>query len=158
MLAEGIMRFLEDLGLSPDSRLVLLLAWKFKASTQCVFTKNEFINGMMELGYVWIWQSLISYYCCLFLHRCDSIEKLKAKLPALDTEIQDSNKFKDLYNFTFNYAKNPNQKGLDLDMAIAYWNIVLHDRFKILYLWCDYLQVILAANPKRIRGLIMKPC
>ena len=44
------MHFLEDLGLSPDSRLVLLLAWKFISSTQCVFTKEEFINGMTELG------------------------------------------------------------------------------------------------------------
>lgn len=51
ILADGIMHFLEDLGLSPDSRLVLLLAWKFKSSTQCVFTKEEFINGMTELGY-----------------------------------------------------------------------------------------------------------
>ena len=50
ILADGIMRFLEDLGLSPDSRLVLLLAWKFKSATQCVFTKEEFINGMTELG------------------------------------------------------------------------------------------------------------
>ena len=50
ILADGIMHFLEDLGLSPDSRLVLLLAWKFKSSTQCVFTKEEFINGMTELG------------------------------------------------------------------------------------------------------------
>ena len=50
ILADGIMRFLEDLGLSPDSRLVLLLAWKFKSSTQCVFTREEFINGMAELG------------------------------------------------------------------------------------------------------------
>lgn len=121
ILADGIMHFLEDLGLSPDSRLVLLLAWKFKSSTQCVFTKEEFINGMTELG-------------------CDSIEKLRLKLPALDAEIQDAIKFKDVYQFTFNYAKNQGQKGLDLEMAIAYWNIILRGRFKFLDLWCSFLQ------------------
>jgi len=115
------MRFLEDLGLSPDSRLVLLLAWKFKSSTQCVFTREEFINGMAELG-------------------CDSVEKLRAKLPTLESEIQDSMKFKDVYQFTFNYAKNQGQKGLDLEMAVAYWNIILRGRFKFLDLWCNYLQ------------------
>ena len=29
----------------------------------------------------------------------------------------------------------------DLDMAIAYWNIVLHDKFKFLDLWSRYLVV-----------------
>jgi len=73
---------------------------------------------------------------------CDSVEKLRAKLPTLESEIQDSMKFKDVYQFTFNYAKNQGQKGLDLEMAVAYWNIILRGRFKFLDLWCNYLQVI----------------
>lgn len=48
--AEGMMRFLEDLQLNPESRVVLVLAWKFKAATQCEFTKEEFVNGMADLG------------------------------------------------------------------------------------------------------------
>lgn len=119
--ADGIVRFLEDLNLSPESKLVLITAWKFKAATQCEFTKEEFVTGMTELG-------------------CDSIEKLKCKLPTLENELRDVIKFKDFYNFTFNYAKNPGQKGLDLDMAIAYWNIVLSGKFKFLDLWCQFLQ------------------
>jgi Cullin binding len=63
------------------------------------------------------------------------------KLPALEAEIQDAIKFKDVYQFTFNYAKNQGQKGLDLEMAIAYWNIILRGRFKFLDLWCSFLQV-----------------
>lgn len=122
--ADGIMKFLDELGLSPESKLVLIIAWKFKAATQCEFTKEEFINGMTELG-------------------CDSVEKLKARLSSLENEIKDNFKFKDFYQFTFNYAKNPGQKGLDLDMAIAYWNIVLKGKFKFLDIWCRFLQVIL---------------
>ena len=64
ILADGIMKFLEDLGLSPDSRLVLLLAWKFKSATQCVFTKEEFNNGMTELGYYF---SLGNCESCVFI-------------------------------------------------------------------------------------------
>ena len=41
---------LEDLELSPDSRLVLIFAWKLKAATQCEFTKEEFVNGLIEIG------------------------------------------------------------------------------------------------------------
>ena len=47
---EGVIRLLEDLNLDPSSRLVLLMAWKFKASTQCEFTREEFVAGMTELG------------------------------------------------------------------------------------------------------------
>lgn len=120
--AEGVMKFLDDLNLSPESKLVLIIAWKFKAAAQCEFTKEEFMSGMTELG-------------------SDSIEKLKTRLPSLEAELRDGFKFKDFYHFTFNYAKNPGQKGLDLDMAIAYWNIVLQGKFKFLELWCKFLQV-----------------
>ncbi|PIO24182.1 hypothetical protein AB205_0021490, partial [Aquarana catesbeiana] len=71
--------------------------------------------------------------------RCDSTEKLRAQLPRLEQELKDQLKFKDFYQFTFNFAKNPGQKGLDLDMAIAYWNLVLSGRFKFLDLWNKFL-------------------
>ena len=32
---------------------------------------------------------------------------------------------------------------VDLEMAIAYWNIVLKDRFRFLDIWCQFLQVSL---------------
>ncbi|CAH2099457.1 unnamed protein product [Euphydryas editha] len=117
---DGVMKFLEDLNLSPESILVLIIAWKCKAAVQCEFTKEEFMTGFIELG-------------------VDSVDKLKAKLPTLEMEIKDPNKFKDFYQFTFNYAKNPGQKGLELDMAVAYWNIVLRGRFKFLDAWCKFL-------------------
>ena len=50
IVAEGIMKFLDDLLLSPESKLVLIIAWKFRAATQCEFTKEEFMSGMTELG------------------------------------------------------------------------------------------------------------
>lgn len=45
-------------------------------------------------------------------NRCDTTEKLKALLPRLEQELKDPTKFKDFYQFTFNFAKNPGQKGL----------------------------------------------
>ena len=48
----------------------------------------------------------------MYLFRVDSIEKLKSRCASLEQEIRDPNKFKDFYQFTFNYAKNPGQKGL----------------------------------------------
>lgn len=120
--ADGVMKFLRDLDLSPESRLVLIIAWKFRAEAQCEFSHEEFIRGFQELG-------------------VDNVEKLKEKLHILDNELKDMVKFKDFYQFTFNYAKDPGQKGLDLEMAIAYWRIVLSGRFKFLEDWCRFLTV-----------------
>jgi DCN1-like protein 1/2 len=121
ILAEGVGRFCEDLRLDPTSRAVLIVAWKFRAATQCEFTRKEFVDGMSDLG-------------------CDSIDKLKTKLPSLEMDLRDPAKFKDFYQFTFMFARTPGQKGLELEMALAYWNIVLRDRFKFLDLWCQFLQ------------------
>ena len=49
---DGVVRLLEDLQLDPGSKLVLLMAWKFQAAAQCEFSRDEFLNGMTELGYV----------------------------------------------------------------------------------------------------------
>lgn len=49
ILAEGIGHFLEDLNLDPASLKVLIIAWKFRAATQCEFTRKEFTDGMIEI-------------------------------------------------------------------------------------------------------------
>jgi len=119
---EGIYKFLQDLNLPADSRLVLIMVWKMKAATQCEFTREEFTSGMLEMG-------------------VDSLDKLKSKLSSIENDIcRDSLKFRDLYIFSFSYAKNPNQKGIELEMAIPYWNILLHGRFALLGLWTQFLQ------------------
>lgn len=47
---DGVQRFCDDLSLDPASISVLLIAWKFRAATQCEFSKKEFVDGMTELG------------------------------------------------------------------------------------------------------------
>ncbi|XP_028283798.1 DCN1-like protein 1 [Parambassis ranga] len=47
---DGIQQFCDDLGLDPTSISVLLIAWKFRAATQCEFSKQEFMDGMAEQG------------------------------------------------------------------------------------------------------------
>ncbi|KAG1939272.1 DCN1-like protein [Pimephales promelas] len=117
---EGIQQFCDDLVLDPASVGVLIVAWKFRAATQCEFSREEFLDGMSDLG-------------------CDSPEKLRSLLPRLEQELKDSGKFRDFYQFTFTFAKSPGQKALDLEMALAYWNLVLTGRFKFLQLWNTFL-------------------
>jgi DCN1-like protein 1/2 len=42
------------------------------------------------------------------------MEKLRKRCETLDSEIKDKWKFKDFYQFTFNFAKNPGQKSLGM--------------------------------------------
>ena len=81
----------------------------------------------------------LSFLC----FRCDSIDKLRNKMIALEGDVNDASKFKDLYQFTFNFAKAPSQKSLDLEDAIAYWKMLLADRFKYLDIWIKFLLVSL---------------
>lgn len=122
MNSDGVCKFIQDLNFKLDDRIVLVLAWRFKAKVQGEFTRDEFYTSMIELN-------------------CDTLDKLRIKLQQLESDVlNDINKFKDFYQFTFNFAKNPSQKSLDLEDAIAYWKMILDDkRFKFINLWCDFL-------------------
>lgn len=118
---DGVEMLLSDLQLEADSILVLILAWRCQAETQCEFSRDEFYKGLKNLN-------------------ADSIDKLKNNLIRTKQELSgNTNLFKDLYQFTFNYAKNSQQKSLDLELAIAYWNILLKSRFRFLDLWIEFL-------------------
>ncbi len=43
---------------------------------------------------------------------CDSIAGLKAQLDRLRSEMDDPAKFKEIYNFSFDFSRNPDQRGL----------------------------------------------
>lgn len=47
---DGIQQFCDDLMLDPESMSILVVAWKFRAATQCEFSRKEFLDGMAELG------------------------------------------------------------------------------------------------------------
>lgn len=88
---DGVCHFLEDLQLDPSSKLVLIIAWKFRAEKQCEFTRTEFVNGFVQLG-------------------IDSIDSLRSKLPSLEIELRDPNIFKDFYHFTSTMQKRTHKK------------------------------------------------
>jgi len=121
MLVNGLSQFCDDLQLDAASFDVLLICWKFKAQVQCEFTRKEFTEGMLELG-------------------CDNLDSLKRRLPVVRQELnENATKFKDLYQFTFNFARTPGQKCLELESAIAYWNIIFAGRFVFLEMWVEFL-------------------
>jgi len=120
-IEDGMGALIKDLGVDPEDIVTLVVAWKFQSKTLGSFTKQEFVDGMTRL-------------------RCDTLEKLKEKIPQLRQEYQDESHFKDFYMFIFEYGKQEGQKSLALDVAIELWKLVLTKRFKFLDLWADYLR------------------
>ena len=59
---DGIQQFCDDLTLDPASMSILVVAWKFRAATQCEFSRKEFLDGMAELGSA-ICLSYVVYKC-----------------------------------------------------------------------------------------------
>lgn len=72
----------------------------------------------------------------------DSLSKMQALVPSLRQAYStDEALFKRVYLFTFNYARTPPQKSLALDVATAYWQLLLAGRFDAhLPAWIEFLE------------------
>lgn len=122
ILGEGVGRLCEDLQVDPSDVVTLVLSWHFQAATMCEFSHQEFLHGMQTLG-------------------VDTIAGLRALLPAMRAELKDEYKFREMYNFTFGWAKEKGQKSLSLDTAVPMWQLVLAERgWPLVDAWCTFLQ------------------
>ncbi len=62
IMSEGIVRLCEDLDIDVASDVeILYFAWKCKAAKGAQMTREEFMTGMLTLGY--IFTSLCSNFC-----------------------------------------------------------------------------------------------
>lgn len=132
ILAAGMERFCEDLGVSPTDFVVLALAWKFQAEEMCRFSREEFINGCQRL-------------------MATDASSLKKRFPDLVRETRESHKsFRDLYNFTFSFGLDHSlgQRTLPVDMAIPLWELVFtHKAPPLLERWFQFL------NDNSVQGI-----
>uniref|UniRef100_H2YV75 Defective in cullin neddylation protein n=1 Tax=Ciona savignyi TaxID=51511 RepID=H2YV75_CIOSA len=88
----------------------------------CKFTREEFINGCVDL-------------------KCDSISSIQASFEQIRNDAHTD--FRDLYRFTFQFALDADegQRSLPCDIAIAMWNVVFStDQPRILDSWIRFLQ------------------
>ena len=67
---EGMVQLCEELGVSAEDVVMLVLAWRLNAKTMGTFTWEEWLGGMSALA-------------------CDSTSKLKAQLPMLRNTMDD---------------------------------------------------------------------
>jgi DCN1-like protein 4/5 len=103
---EGMERFCEDLGVDPANIVMLVLAWHMNASDMGYFSRPEWIHGLSKL-------------------ECDSVVKLRSRLGFLQDNLSDPENFKSIYRYAFDFARNKNQKNLDMETAKALLQLLL---------------------------------
>ncbi|KAL3878518.1 hypothetical protein ACJMK2_030858 [Sinanodonta woodiana] len=103
---EGMEKFCEDTGVEPENIVMLALAWKLEAKTMGFFTLAEWLKGMTEL-------------------QCDCTKKVQSKLDYLKALLDDPIHFKNIYRYAFDFARDKDQRSMDIDTAKAMLAIVL---------------------------------
>lgn len=91
------------------------------AKTMGVYTFEEFSSGMMKLN-------------------VNSVDELRRKLPALNQELKDSSKFKELYKYIFDFSRDQGYKNVAIDTAFALWEILLSDKCNFIKDFIEFIQ------------------
>ncbi|OMJ92129.1 hypothetical protein SteCoe_5117 [Stentor coeruleus] len=118
---EGIQNFCTDLGIEPIDPVILVISKYFNATVMGIYKKEEFTQGMISLV-------------------CDSVDKLKSKLPVLRRELSDPVKFKGIYNFVYGFSRETGMRNLSLESAVQLWRLLLGNRFPLLENWIGFLE------------------
>lgn len=142
---EGMEKFCEDIGVEPQNVVMLALAWNLDAKNMGFFTLNEWLQGMSHL-------------------QVDSVHKVKAKLDLLRNQLSDQVTFKKIYRYAFDFARDKDQRSMDIERAKAMLTLLLGGRwshhssfhrfleqsnYKVLNKdqWCNILEFSRAIHP-----------
>ncbi|XP_031397779.1 DCN1-like protein 2 isoform X3 [Punica granatum] len=114
IFVDGITLLCNDLQVDPQDIVM--------AATMCEYSKQEFIGGLQALG-------------------IDSSEKFRERIQYMRSELKDEQKFREIYNFAFGWAKEKGQKSLALDTAIGMWQLLFAEKpWPLVDHWCQFLQ------------------
>jgi hypothetical protein len=101
---------------------VLVLCWHLRAAEACYFTKDEFINGLEQL-------------------RVDSVDKLAAKFASFRSDLNDEDKFRQIYEYAFVYSKESDKRSLAIEMATAMMRLLLSSKYPLVEEFLTYVEV-----------------
>lgn len=137
ILAEGIIQFCTDIGITPDDVVMLVLAERMGADVMGEISKEQFETGLVGLN-------------------LDSVGKIKAALPSLRAQIVGYNnnnniglssdpesrrRFKEIYNFAYLISREKGQKCVQQEMALEMWALLLPpQRWPLIHDWCAFLK------------------
>jgi len=104
---EGTITFCKDLKVDPEEVVLLAIAYELKSPRIGQWTRQGWIDG---------WKNVGAY----------SIPTMQSSLIPLRNQLAtDSDYFKKVYNYTFDFARSEGQRSLGLDTAQEFWNLLL---------------------------------
>ncbi|CAG9135384.1 hypothetical protein JYU34_017804 [Plutella xylostella] len=103
---EGMEKFCLDLGVDPENVVMLVIAYKMGAKQMGYFTQDEWLKGLTEL-------------------QTDSVHKLQNKLEYLKSLLNDPHFFKAVYRYSYDFARDKEQRSLDTSTARALLTVLL---------------------------------
>ncbi|XP_037285974.1 DCN1-like protein SCCRO4 isoform X3 [Rhipicephalus microplus] len=103
---EAMEKFCEDIGVEPENIVMLVLAWKMGAKHMGFFSEEEWLHGLSSL-------------------QCDTIQKIQGKLDYLKSLLNDQNHFKSIYRYAYDFARDKDQRSMDMATAKAMLQLLL---------------------------------
>ncbi|XP_045204486.1 DCN1-like protein 5 [Mercenaria mercenaria] len=117
---EGMEKFCEDIGVEPENIVMLSLAYTLDAKSMGFFTLAEWLKGMSEL-------------------QCDCSNKVQQKLEYLRNLLEDPVQFKNIYRYAFDFARDKDQRSMDMDTAKAMLTLLLGKKWPLFPNFHQYL-------------------
>lgn len=96
---DGMERFCKDIGVEPENVVMLVLAYKMGARQMGFFTLAEWQKGLTDV-------------------QCDSVAKIQMKLDYLKSLMNDTNVFKCIYRYAYDFARDKDQRSMDIETVI----------------------------------------
>ena len=122
VLEDRMLDFLEDLGVEPDDKVVLVLCQMFKCKQGGMIRRSEWEHGMRLL-------------------KCGSVSELSSRLDYMRSMLALPENFHSIYRYAFSINLEPPKKLLERDTAIALWELLFDtDSFVLLNEWVAFVQ------------------
>ncbi|EMD30905.1 hypothetical protein CERSUDRAFT_60717, partial [Gelatoporia subvermispora B] len=99
---DGTIKFCEDLSVNPEDVVLLAVAYELKSPRMGEWSRKGWVDGWKALG------------CA-----ASALDRLRLQL------AQDPQYFQQVYNYTFEFSRPQGQRSLGLDMAQAFWALLI---------------------------------
>ena len=122
VLENRMLDFLEDLGVEPDDKVVLVLCQIFGCKQCCMIRREEWQHGMRKL-------------------KCGTVAELTSRLDYLRALLVLPENFQSIYRYAFTINLEPPKKLLERDTAIALWELLFDtNTFELLEEWVEFVR------------------
>ncbi|KAH9957755.1 defective in Cullin neddylation protein 1 [Russula dissimulans] len=104
---DGTLNLCSDLGVDPEDVVLLAVAYELQSPGVGRWKKTSWVSGWRGLG-------------------VESFEGMKAAIPRLRKKLgADPEYFRRVYLYTFEFARSEGQRSLGIEMAQAFWGLLL---------------------------------